>query len=185
LSGIDPRNGRRFIAGEALGIGWGGHASGDGENALINYGGGDLKNFPVETMEHRYPLKIRRFSLQPDSGGAGRQRGGLGVTREYEIRSDDADVSLWFERSVTPGLGLFGGSPGDVPLVTINPETEEEQRLLKVNHLPVKHGTIIRATTGGGGGYGPPAERSPDGLAKDLADGYVTVDGASRYQEPG
>jgi N-methylhydantoinase B len=185
FSGVDPRNGRPFIAGEALGIGWGGHASGDGENALINYGGGDLKNFPVETMEHRYPLKIRRFSLQPDSGGAGRQRGGLGVTREYEIRSDDADVSLWFERSVTPGLGLFGGSPGDVPLVTINPETAEEQRLLKVNHLPVKHGTIIRATTGGGGGYGPAAERSPEGLATDLANGYVTVDGASRYQDPG
>src|SRR5205823_13970597 len=51
LTGVDPRSGRRFIGGEALGIGWGGHATGDGESALINYGGGDLKNFPVETME--------------------------------------------------------------------------------------------------------------------------------------
>jgi N-methylhydantoinase B len=179
-SGTDPRNGRRFIAGEALGIGWGGHASGDGESALINYGGGDLKNFPIETIEQRYPLKIRRFSLQPDSGGAGRQRGGLGVVREYEMRADDADVSLWFERSVTPGLGLFGGRSGGIPEVTIDPGTPNERHLLKVNHLPVKRGTIVRAITGGGGGYGPPTERSPDRLASDLADGYVTRDGDMR-----
>jgi len=180
LSGIDPRSGRRFIAGEALGIGWGGHANGDGESALINYGGGDLKNFPVETMEQRYPLKIRRFGLQPDSGGPGRQRGGLGVIREYEIRSDDADVSLWFERSVTPGLGLFGGRSGGRPEVTIDPGSPHEQRLLKVNHLPVKQGTIIRAITGGGGGYAPPEERASDRIAKDLADGYITPDSAAR-----
>jgi N-methylhydantoinase B len=180
LSGTDPRSGRRFIAGEALGIGWGGHANGDGESALINYGGGDLKNFPVETIEQRYPLKIRQFSLQPDSGGAGRRRGGLGVVREYEIRSEDADVSLWFERSVTPGLGLFGGHSGGIPEVTIDPGTPHERRLLKVNHLPVTHGTIIRAVTGGGGGYGPPAERPPELLASDLTDGYVTPDSATR-----
>jgi N-methylhydantoinase B len=180
LSGTDPRSGRRFIGGEALGIGWGGHARGDGESALINYGGGDLKNFPVETMEQRYPLKIRRFGLLADSGGAGRQRGGLGVVREYEIRSDDADVSLWFERSKTPGLGLFGGRSGGIPEVTIDPGTPHQQRLLKVNHLPVKHGTIIRAVTGGGGGYGPPAERAPGRIASDVADGYITAEGAAR-----
>ena len=112
LTGMDPRMSRRFIGGEALGVGWGGHARGDGESALINYGGGDLKNFPVETMEHRYPLKIRRFELEPDSGGPGRSRGGLAAVREYEMRADESDVSLWFERSVTPGLGLFGGRNG-------------------------------------------------------------------------
>jgi N-methylhydantoinase B len=125
-------------------------------------------------------LKIRRFSLQPDSGGPGRERGGLGVVREYEIRSDDADVSLWFERSITPGLGLFGGQAGGLPEVTIDPDTPEERRLLKVNHLPVKRGTIIRAITGGGGGYGPPADRPADRVASDLADGYVSAQGAAR-----
>ena len=184
LSGIDPRSGRRFIGGEALGIGWGGHASGDGESALINYGGGDLKNFPVETMEQRYPLKIRRFGLLADSGGAGRQRGGLGVVREYEIRADDADVSLWFERSRTPGLGLFGGRSGGIPEVTIDPDTPHQRRLLKVNHLPVTYGTIIRAVTGGGGGYGSPAERAPDRIASDVADGYVTPEAARDYLFP-
>jgi N-methylhydantoinase B len=181
LTGVDPRTGRRFIGGEALGIGWGGHARGDGENALINYGGGDLKNFPVETMEQRYPLKIRRFALDPDSGGAGQFRGGLGVVREYEMRAEEADVSLWFERSVTPGLGLFGGRSGGLPRVAIDPDTPAERSLLKVNHLPVQRGTVIRATTGGGGGYGPPADRATDALEADLANGYVTPDGAREY----
>jgi N-methylhydantoinase B len=180
LSGTDPRTGRRFIGGEALGIGWGGHAGGDGENALINYGGGDLKNFPVETMEQRYPLKIRRFALQPDSGGAGQFRGGLGLVREYELRADDADVSLWFERSVTPGLGLFGGQSGGVPYVLIDPDSAAERRLLKVNHLPVKRGTVVRAVTGGGGGFGLPRQRSAEQLAADISDGYVTAEAAAR-----
>jgi N-methylhydantoinase B len=184
LSGTDPRTGRRFIGGEALGIGWGGHAGGDGESALINYGGGDLKNFPVETMEQRYPLKIRRFGLQPDSGGAGEYRGGLGLVREYELRADEVDVSLWFERSVTPGLGLFGGQTGAVPGVLIAPETADERRLLKVNHLPLKRGTIVRAVTGGGGGFGPPRQRSADRVAADIADGYITPEAAARdYSE--
>jgi N-methylhydantoinase B len=180
LTGIDPRSGRRFIGGEALGIGWGGHATGDGESALINYGGGDLKNFPVETMEQRYPLKIRRFELQPDSGGAGQHRGGLGVVREYEMHADEADLSLWFERSVTPGLGLFGGQSGGLPQVTIDPDTPNERSLLKVNHLPIKRGTVIRAITGGGGGYGPASARSVERVQQDLADGYVTPQAAAR-----
>jgi N-methylhydantoinase B len=180
LTGVDPRTGRRFIGGEALGIGWGGHASGDGESALINYGGGDLKNYPVETVEQRYPIKIRSFGLVPDSGGAGQYRGGLGVVREYEIRADEADVSLWFERSVTPGLGLFGGLTGAPPRVMIDPGTDSELTLLKANHLPTARGTIIRAVTGGGGGFGPPSARSRELLDADEANGYVTPEARQR-----
>ncbi len=180
LTGTDPRNGRRFIGGEALGIGWGGHAEGDGESALINYGGGDLKNFPVETLEHRFPLKIRRFELEPDSGGPGRHRGGLAVLREIEMRSEESDVSLWFERSLTPGLGLFGGQTGSTPRVVMNAGQTDEQTLLKVNHQAMSHGTTIEAHTGGGGGYGPPEERDRALVVEDVANGYVTPDAAVR-----
>ncbi len=180
LTGTDPRNGRRFIGGEALGIGWGGHADGDGESALINYGGGDLKNFPVETLEQRYPLKIRRFELEPDSGGPGRYRGGLAEVREIEMRADESDVSLWFERSVTPGLGLFGGHTGSTPRVLMNAGQTDEHTLLKVNHQAMSRGTTIEAHTGGGGGYGPPEERDRALVLEDVANGYVTPEAALR-----
>jgi N-methylhydantoinase B len=102
------------------------------------------------------------------------------VLREYEMRADEADVSLWFERSVTPGLGLFGGQSGTVPKVIVDPDLPSERLLLKVNHLPVQRGTVIRAITGGGGGYGLPTERSPEALEADIANGYITPDSATR-----
>lgn len=172
--GRDPRSGRRFFSGEATAVGWGAFHSGDGTNALINYGGGDLKNIPVEVMEARYPLRIHRYGLRPDSGGAGRQRGGLGVVREYETLVDDLTLSLWFERTRTPGQGLFGGTDGAVTRVEV--DTGESPRpLLKVNQLPVPRGTRVRLEIGGGGGYGPPEERDPAAVAADLEDGYVTA----------
>jgi N-methylhydantoinase B len=146
---------------------------------MINYGGGDLKNFPVEVMEHRYPLKILRYGLDMDSGGPGRLRGGLGIVREYEIRADTAFLTLWFERSRTPGLGLLGGGAGRPPRVFLNPGKPDERSLLKVNHLPVSRGTIVRAFTGGGGGFGAPSERNPDRILRDVGDEYVSSDAAA------
>jgi N-methylhydantoinase B len=172
--GRDPRNGERFVSGEATAVGWGAYAGGDGTNALINYGGGDLKNFPVEVMEARYPLRIHRYGLIPDSGGAGRWRGGLGVVRDYETLADDLTMSLWFERTRTPGLGLFGGQDGTVTSVEV--DTGEGARpLLKVNQLPVPRGTRVSVRIGGGGGYGPPQERDPQDVEEDLTDGYVST----------
>lgn len=182
--GVDPRSGERFVSGEATAVGWGAYRGGDGTNALINYGGGDLKNFPVEVMEARYPLRIHRYGLAPDTGGAGRWRGGLGVVRDYETLADDLTLSLWFERTRTPGLGLFGGADGDVTRVEV--DTGDGPRpLLKVNQLPVPRGTRVSVQIGGGGGYGRPEEREPAAVEEDLADGYVTAWPPGRKGETG
>jgi N-methylhydantoinase B len=173
FSGRDPRSGARFVSGEATAVGWGAYRGGDGTNALINYGGGDLKNFPVEVMETRYPLRIHRYALRPDSGGAGRTRGGLGVVREYETLADDLALSLWFERTIEPGRGLFGGRDGEVTRVGVDTGHGPRQ-ILKGNQIKVPRGTRVMVEIGGGGGYGPPEERDPDALAADLADGYMT-----------
>jgi N-methylhydantoinase B len=173
FTGRSNRTGARFVCGEATAVGWGAHARGDGTSALINYGGGDLKNFPVEIVESLYPLRIHRYGLRGDSGGAGRFRGGLGVVREYETLAHDIDVSLWFERTLTPGWGLFGGGAGRVASVTVD-RGDGPTEILKVNRLPLPRGSRVVVQTGGGGGYGDPAERDAEAMARDLRDGYAT-----------
>jgi N-methylhydantoinase B len=171
FTGRNPRTGERFVCGEATAVGWGAHAEGDGANALINYGGGDLKNFPVEVVESLYPLRIHRYALREGSGGAGKHRGGLGVVREYEALTD-SDLSLWFERTMTPGWGLFCGEPGRVASVVVDRGGGPEE-ILKVNRLRVPRGTRVLVQTGGGGGFGDPAERSVAAEEQDRLDGYV------------
>jgi N-methylhydantoinase B len=163
-----------FVSGEATAVGWGAYRGGDGSDALINYGGGDLKNVPVEVQESRYPILVHRYALREGSGGRGRWRGGLGVEREYEVLADGVTVSTWFERTRTPGWGLFGGEPGDVTTVTFDDGSGAEPRsILKVNRLPAPRGTRILVATGGGGGFGDPAERSQGDLERDRVDGYM------------
>ena len=69
FSGLDPRSKEPFVVGEATAVGWGAYQGGDGTNGLINYGGGDLKNIPVEVMESRYPVRVHKYALWQDSGG--------------------------------------------------------------------------------------------------------------------
>jgi N-methylhydantoinase B len=165
-------DGSRWVSGDATAVGWGAHAGGDGCNGLINYGAGDLKNYPIEVIESRYPLRVLRYGLRDGTGGAGRHRGGLGVIREYELLDEETEVSLWLERSKLPAWGLFGGHDG-VP-TSGEVEVDGETRVVtKANAMRLARGARVRVMTGGGGGYGPSAERPAAEVADDLADGYV------------
>ncbi|RKT54608.1 hydantoinase B/oxoprolinase family protein [Saccharothrix australiensis] len=178
LAGRDARHGRDYVSLEATLGGWGAWEGSDGESALINNVNGSLKDIPIEVFETRYPFRITEYAIRPDSGGAGRWRGGNGVVREY-VAQQDCTVSLWFERSTTPAWGLFGGSDAAPPEVVINEGRPDERRLLKCNGLALKAGDTIRCATGGGGGYGPPADRDPAAVRADIADGHVTPERAA------
>lgn len=174
LAGKDPRNGRDYVSLEATVGGWGAWDSSDGETALINNVNGSLKDVPIEVFESRFPFRLSQYKIRPDSGGAGRFRGGNGVIREYTALHD-CTVSLWFERSVTPGWGLFGGHGGTPPEIIINPGRPDERRLLKCNGLQLAAGDVIRCMTGGGGGFGDPAERDVEAIRTDVLDGHVSA----------
>jgi N-methylhydantoinase B len=181
LSGRDPRHGgRAWLDNEPTAGGWGGHEGGDGEDGLINNVNGSMRNTPIEVLETRYPLRMSRFAFRTDSGGAGRRRGGTGVVREYVMEADDIDIALWFERSKTPGWGLKGGHDGTPPQVTINPGSPDERRFLKLQQGEVllRKGDVVRLETGGGGGFGDPAEREPAALEADVLDGLVSSEAA-------
>jgi len=174
FDGINPATGETWVTGEAVALGWGASRDRDGENGLANYGGGDLKNYPAEVMEAKYPIRVVDYSLAQDSGGAGRRRGGLAVHREFETLAHSMHVSLWLERSVTGPWGILGGRQGETPKVEVERPGREVIRKLKASHIVCPEETQIRVTTGGGGGYGDPRERDRDLVAADLADGYIS-----------
>ena len=183
LSGIDTK-GRMFVHPEAVVGGWGAWSGSDGESALINSVNGSIKDFPIEVVESRYPMRIRHYGFRPDSAGAGTWRGGFGVIREWLVECDEAWLSLWFERSKTPAWGLFGADTGEPSYVVLNPETDREQTLHKINRLRLSRGDVIRCLSGGGGGYGPPEHRAAEAIEEDLATGLLSSERA-RIDYPG
>jgi len=94
-AGVDPRSGALFFHLEPTVGGWGAWNGSDGEGSLINNVNGAMKDFPVEILETKVPLRVRRYSIRPDSGGAGRWRGGNGVVREFELLCDETTIYLW------------------------------------------------------------------------------------------
>lgn len=174
FNGIHPVTGETWVAGEAVALGWGASRNQDGENGLANYGGGDLKNYPAEVMEAKFPIRVIEYSLAQDSGGAGRRRGGLAIRREFETLAEPLHVSLWLERSVTGPWGIFGGQQGSTPKVEVERPGREVVRKLKASHIVCPERTRIRVTTGGGGGYGDPRERERELVEADLAAGFIS-----------
>jgi N-methylhydantoinase B len=138
-----------------------------------------LSGLDPEVFETKYPAVITGYGFRADTGGAGRFRGGCGIYRTHAL-DGDANIYLWFERSVTPAWGLFGGGDGTVPDVVVNEGRDDERHMLKANAHRVAAGGVVELLTGGGGGYGPPFERDPERVRSDVLDGYVTQEGARR-----
>jgi N-methylhydantoinase B len=178
FDGVHADTGEPWMFGEATAIGWGASRTMDGENGLANYGGGDLKNYPVEVLESKYPIRVDAYGLLPDSGGAGRRRGGLAIVRDFAALGDSS-LSLWLERTVTGPWGIFGGREGGTASAELRLPDGTSRSLLKISHTDFPAGSFLRVITGGGGGYGDPHEREPELVEADLANGYVSEAAAS------
>ncbi|MFB7454712.1 hydantoinase B/oxoprolinase family protein [Streptomyces sp. NPDC056194] len=174
FTGFDPRTDKLFVSQEATVGGWGAWETGDGETCLINNVNGSLRDMPVEVLETLFPVRVEEYAVRADSAGAGRTRGGNGVVRQYRFTADQS-LSLWWERSDTPAWGLFGGEAGAPPKVTLNPGRDDERSLLKVNALPVQEGDVLRCESGGGGGFGPAAERPAEAVTDDIRQGLLSA----------
>jgi N-methylhydantoinase B len=180
LSGRDPRRADQpFLYVMPHAGGWGGFEGGDGQDGLINNVNGGFKDYPVEVFETKYPALITDYGFRQDTGGAGRFRGGCGIYRRHKLEADSS-IYLWFERSVTPAWGLFGGRDAVGPDVVVNEGREDERHMLKVNAHPVAGGGVVELRTGGGGGFGDPLEREPERVREDVLDGYVSIEAAAR-----
>ncbi len=134
-----------------------------------------VRALPVEAVEARAPVVVWRKELRPDSGGAGRQRGGLGQTVELGTR-DGAPFALFamYDRVDNPPRGRDGGADGAPGTVS----TASGAVLRPKGRQVVGAGDRVRLDLPGGGGHGDPHERSTGAIALDIAEGYVTAEAA-------
>jgi N-methylhydantoinase B len=139
------------------------------------------KNQCVEAFEQEYPIIWERFELVPDSGGAGRTRGGLGTIRRIRFTGDEATLSSIGDREKFPAWGLFGGQSALNQGLVVNPGTDKENNIgVYVTGFPVSKNDFWDFWSGGGGGFEDPLSRAPELVLEDVLDGYVTLDGARR-----
>jgi N-methylhydantoinase B len=116
---------------------------------------------------------IEQHSLRPDSGGAGRYRGGLGLALTYRcLQACKANIN--FERTTVPPWGLYGGGEGAINHGIITRRNGEETTVYKETDIELEAGDRVTFLTAGGGGYGDPAERRREDIERDLAEGLVS-----------
>ncbi|MEI5668724.1 hydantoinase B/oxoprolinase family protein [Bosea sp. CCNWLW174] len=138
----------------------------DGLNAY-SYGMHNNASIPIEMIEADVPLTITAYGLIDGSGGAGRQRGGLGLFREWRVDSPAAVFTANLERFKFKPYGLEGGEPGREGHLYLIRDGERQALGSKINNLPLVKGDIIRLETSGGGGYGAVEERMPSAVDHD------------------
>ncbi|MBL8698571.1 MAG: hydantoinase B/oxoprolinase family protein [Alphaproteobacteria bacterium] len=182
LPTIGGRQGdRAFIFVETIMGAWGGGPDQDGQDAVAHLGA-NQSNVPVETIEADYPLRVERYGFVADSGGAGRQRGGLAIERVFRLLADEATLTVRSDKRRFPPYGLAGGRPGSGSLNAINPGTPAERMLpvLITEPVTMRRGDVFRHVLASGGGWGDPLERDPERVRGDVASGRVTPEGARR-----
>ena len=173
---------RRWIMFCFFGGGLGGNPESDG----LNHSNNPISTAtipPVEILESLYPVMFTQWALRPDSGGPGRNRGGLGAIYEIEVLADGgADVFLIGERGKYPPFGVNGGKPAALNRFVYDSDAGETTPPLvsKVTDIKIRSGQKVRLETPGGGGFGDPCEREPERVVRDVRLGYITHEAAQR-----
>jgi N-methylhydantoinase B len=176
FSALDPRTGKLFLCTDGLGVGQGARPSADGLDVIYSR---RQRNYPIEFLEAAYPMRIERYSIAPDSGGAGRYRGGLGIVRDYRVLLDNVTLATRMANRKTPPWGVSGGRAGRTGGIWINPGKPDERFVSGFSDgLQLARGDLVRVVSTGGGGFGDPLEREPAQVGLDVADGFVSPDAA-------
>ena len=167
--------GRPFVFAETFMGTWGGASDHDGQEGVPHMGA-NQSNVPIEMIEANYPLRILRYGLAADTGGAGRHRGGNALVREYEVLADRTVFSLRTDKRDHPPHGLGGGEPGGAPINLIRHADGRERTLpvLVTSPITLHAGDVFFHVTPSGGGYGPAFERDPDLVLADVLDEKLT-----------
>jgi N-methylhydantoinase B len=141
----------------------------------------NLYNTPLERSEADVAVVIEAYGLRPDSGGAGRWRGGTGLEMRIRIlRDGTAILGRGLERFVFRPWGVEGGGPGAVCRVILNHRLPGERDLGKLDMFEAARGDRVTILTAGGGGYGDPFTRDVASVLRDVRAGFVTPEGAAR-----
>ncbi|MEY2448696.1 MAG: N-methylhydantoinase [Acidimicrobiaceae bacterium] len=171
-------DGHPFVATFPYGGGYGATYGSDGLIGGTNIIG--MARFPsIEMTEHEFPILWDRFGIRENSGGAGRWRGGCGTEYTFTVETD-VMLSILGEQATSPPQGVLGGEPGALNDVsyTVDGVWQRPAHGAKVPAVALHAGDKVRRCSPGGGGFGPPEERDPALVERDLALGYVSPSGA-------
>jgi N-methylhydantoinase B len=160
--------------------GWGACATHDGAGPFRTMAHGDTRIIPLELQESYLPVRIEELALRQDSGGAGKFRGGLGFRKSYRILSA-CQLQTNLDRTRFPPWGVQGGKEGKAGRFTVTQRrTGAVLSIEKEKGFRLEAGDLLCVETGGGGGYGPPAERALEAIQRDLDAGYISAEAATR-----
>ncbi len=183
INGRRPKDNSFYIyLGGLIGGGWGAKHDSDGMNAVIAINDGDTHNGPSEQVEAKYPLLVERYALRPDSGGAGRFRGGLGTEQVVQARHP-IRFSSQMDRVKCRPWGLDGGLSALGNSVALHRFGKTEETHFpngKALNQVLAAGDAYILRSGGGGGFGSPLERDVAALEHDVRRGYVSREAAEK-----
>jgi N-methylhydantoinase B len=176
--GNDPKTGKRFVVQSIEGGGWGGRPEEDGESGTVSVCQGDVRNATIESIELKCPVVIEERALRPNSGGAGKNRGGMGI----DLRVRNLVEGRWnlprTERNKCRPWGQWGGMPSGGAAYFLKQPGENGYKLMNVHRHPVPANSTVIVRTSGGGGWGDPLDREAERVQADVMDGLVTLDAA-------
>jgi N-methylhydantoinase B len=190
FGGLHPDTGEYYTNYHFEGCGWGGTASHDGNSVLCPVNG-NCRNTPVEVFETKFPFLTLEYSMRPDSGGAGKYRGGLGSSRRLRVMAPEIMVSALLDRTRTRPWGLFGGDGGASAKLLIKKKGTKEfttfdrafgtASATKFTRIVLKEGDEVIIESPGGGGYQPSALRLPEEVENDIRQGYISLEAAREH----
>ncbi|RII42813.1 hydantoinase B/oxoprolinase family protein [Galactobacter valiniphilus] len=176
--GTDPHTGEQWQDGSNEAVGFGGSATMDGEDGIMHLSEPGCRNTPIEVFEMRTPLFLEHYGYRQDSSGAGKYRGGVGISRAYRYTAPGIGIMLSYKTRTKP-WGIEGGHEATPNAVILNPGTDAKRwEGPSYNHMAA--GEVLVNATGGGGGYGDPMERDPQAVVRDVRNGYLSVAAAAR-----
>lgn len=174
FTGTDPRTGQMYVYLETLGGGMGARAHRDGKDG-VQVHITNTSNLPVEAIELEYPLRVEEYALIADTGGAGRQRGGMGIRRVIRPVGHNCEFNGVGERFRHRPWGVFGGAEGASGRFVIRDERGmEHPQSSKASKIRLPETACAIIETPGAGGYGEPAERPVKQILADIGSGKMT-----------
>jgi N-methylhydantoinase B len=171
-------DGSPFVVVDMICGAWGARPHKDGLEAVTNPSQ-NMSNTPVEVLEAQHPLRVDEYALVPDSCGAGKWRGGLGLARQYTMLNPEATLQLRSDRMAFLPYGLAGGKPARATRNVLSVGGRARTMPAKFA-VTLRQGDTIRHEQAGGGGHGDPFERDPERVAADVRNEKITVDYAAR-----
>jgi N-methylhydantoinase B len=177
LGGHDASSNRAYVHYEIFSGGTGARSGKDGVSATA-FHLSNCKTAPIEIIESEFPTRVERFEMIPDSGGAGRWRGGLGFARDYRILAEEVRFSMRTDKHDIEPWGADSGRAGAKGSCIINPDANPKRLPSRFGDYRLRKGDLLRLDRPGGGGLGDPLERPATTVLEDVRQGYVSVERA-------